>query len=119
MRRVTLDEARSRFGELLDELRLDTSFGEEDGSFFLVEDGKPVGIVIGREGLLQILDQQQEWLKTAIAEALADNAAGRYVELEDDEDWRQFAERIKRKGRERLAREGADPGGCECPDAAE
>lgn len=114
MRRFTLDEARARFGDLVDELRLDAPFGEEDGSFFLVEDGKPVGFVIGREGLLQIMGQQREWLRAAIAEALADDAAGRYVELETDEDWQRFAERVKREGRERLAREGI-----ECPDAAE
>ena len=114
MRKFTVEEARARFGDLIDELRLDTPVGEEDGSFFLVEDGKPVGVVIGREGLHQIMEQQDEWMRAAVAEGLADLETGRYTELQTDEDWERFFEDIKREGREALAREPA-----ECPDAAE
>lgn len=114
MRRITVAEARARFGELLDELRLDTPAGEEDGSFFLEQDGRPVGMVIGREGLHWITTQQEEWLRNAIAEGIADLEAGRYTELATDQDWEDLFERIKREGRERMAR-GGEP----CPDAAE
>lgn len=114
MRRINVAEARERFGELIDELRLDNSAGEEDGSFFLEQDGKPVGIVIGREGLHWVMTQQEEWMRTAIAEGEADLAAGRCTVLETDEDWENFFEGIKREGREEMAREGR-----ECPEAAE
>lgn len=106
MRRINVAEARERFGELLDELRLDTPAGEEDG--------KPVGIVIGREGLHWVMTQQEEWLQDAVAKGEADLAAGRCTTLETDEDWENFFEGIKREGREAMAREGR-----ECPEAAE
>lgn len=114
MRRINVAEARERFGDLLDELRLETPAGKEDGSFFIEDNGKPVGIVIGREGLHWVMTQQEEWMRDAVAKGEADHAAGRYVELVTDQDWDEFAEGIKRRGRERLERKGRL-----CPEAAE
>jgi hypothetical protein len=115
MRRFTVEEARERFGDLVDELKLGRPFGEgDDGSFFIEQDGKPVGMVLARESLLQVFDQQEEWMRDAVAKGMADHEAGRYVELVTDQDWYDFAEGIKRRGRERLEREGRA-----CPDAAE
>lgn len=115
MRTISATEARERFGERVDELRIGTPFGaEDDGSFFIEEDGKPVGLVLARESIVQLFQQQEEWMRNAIAEGMADLEAGRYIELATDQDWNDFFERIKREGRERLAREGE-----QCPDAAE
>lgn len=40
-------------------------------------------------------------LRAAVAEGRADHAAGRYVELETDADFKAFAAEIKREGRAR------------------
>jgi hypothetical protein len=115
MRRFTVEEARERFGDLVDELGLGRPFGEgDDGSFFIEQDGKPIGMVLARESLLQVFDQQGEWVRDAVAKGEADIAAGHYTVLETDEDWDRFFDDIKREGRARLEREGR-----ECPDAAE
>jgi hypothetical protein len=115
MRRFTVEQARERFGDLVDEIRLGVPFGEgDDGSFFIEQDGRPVGLVLAREGLLQVFDQQEELVKDAVAKGVADLEAGRCVELATDRDWDEFVEGIKRRGREQLAREGNA-----CPDAAE
>ncbi len=106
MRTISTAEARERFGELVDELRIDTPFGAEgDGSFFIEEDGKPVGLVLARESIVQLFQQQDEWMRNAIAEGEVALAAGDYVELETEEDVHAFFEKVKRRGRERLARE--------------
>lgn len=115
MRRFTVEQARERFGDLVDEIRLGVPFGEgDDGSFFIEQDGRPVGLVLAREGLLQVFNQQEELVKDAVAKGVADLEAGRCVELATDRDWDEFVEGIKRRGREQLAREGNA-----CPDAAE
>ena len=41
-------------------------------------------------------------LRAAIAEGMADHAAGRYTELVTDDDFKAFAAEIKRAGRARL-----------------
>jgi predicted transcriptional regulator len=106
MRTISTAQARERFGELVDELRIGTPFGvEDDGSFFIEEDGKPVGLVVARESIVQLFQQQEEWMRNAIAEGEAALAAGDYVELKSEEDVHAFFEDIKRRGRERLAQE--------------
>lgn len=115
MRRFTVDEARKRFGGLVDEIKLGAPFGEaDDGSFLIEQDGKPVGLVLARESLLHVFEQQDDWMKAAIAEGVADLEAGRYTELATDQDWDDFFEGVMRRGRERLAQEAEA-----CPDAAE
>ena len=47
MRKFTVEEARARFGDLVDQIKLGAPFGEEDdGSFVIVQDGEPVGLVL-------------------------------------------------------------------------
>ncbi len=46
--------------------------------------------------------EQLARLRAAIDEGIADHAAGRYVELETDEEFKAFASEIKRAGRARL-----------------
>jgi len=105
MRKFTVEEARARFGDLVDEIKLGAPFGEEDdGSFVIVQDGEPVGLVLARESMLQVWEQQDDWMQAAIAEGEADIAAGRVVELTDE-----LLEDICRRGRERLRAEGKLP----------
>src|SRR3954447_3550839 len=101
MRKFTVEEARARFGDLVDQIKLGAPFGEEDdGSFVIVQDGEPVGLVLARESLLHVWEQQEDWMRAAVAEGLADLEAGRYTELHTDEDWECLLEDIKREGRE-------------------
>ena len=77
MRKFTVEEARARFGDLVDQIKLGAPFGEEDdGSFVIVQDGEPVGLVLARESLLQVWEQQDDWMRAAIAEGEAAIAAG-------------------------------------------
>ena len=104
MRKFTVEEARARFGDLVDQIKLGAPFGEEDdGSFVIVQDGEPVGLVLARESLLQVWEQQDDWMRAAIAEGEAAIAAGDCVEFDTEEDLHAFFERIKEEGRERLA----------------
>src|SRR4051794_33732978 len=103
MRKFTVEEARARFGDLVDQIKLGASFGEkDDGSFVIVQDGEPVGLVLARESMLQVWERQDDWMRAAIAEGIADLEAGRYTELGTDEDPERFFEDIRREGREAL-----------------
>lgn len=105
MRRFTVTEARERFGQLLDELALRPIRDREDGSFFIEDAGKPVALVLDFDSLEQLFQQQDEWLRTAIAEADAD--PGDDIVLETDEDVARFIAAIGEQGRARL--EAAQP----------
>jgi Arc/MetJ-type ribon-helix-helix transcriptional regulator len=49
------------------------------------------------------MDRRQQDLKESVQAAIADLESGNYIELKNDEELKQFAEDIKRRGRERLA----------------
>lgn len=115
MRTFTLEQARERFGDLIDHIKVGAPLGEEDdGSFFIEHDGKPVGLVLARESLHHVFEQQDDWMKAAIAEGVADLEAGNGVTLETEDDVRAFFDDIRRDGRERLEAEQRA-----CRDAAE
>lgn len=48
------------------------------------------------------LEQRGQNLKQSVTDAIADLDAGNYIELKNEDELRQFAEDIKRRGRERL-----------------
>jgi Arc/MetJ-type ribon-helix-helix transcriptional regulator len=49
------------------------------------------------------MDRRHQELKESVHAAIADLDSGNYIELKTDEELKQFAEDIKRRGRERLA----------------
>ena len=65
-----------------------------------------VFIWLSRKAYAQMSDAVQKAqlarLRAAIAEGMADHAAGRYTELVTDDDFKAFAAEIKRAGRARL-----------------
>lgn len=48
------------------------------------------------------IDQRRQELKKLVDEGIADIESGNYIVLESQEDFRAFAEDIKKRGRERL-----------------
>lgn len=52
--------------------------------------------------LYREMDQRREELRVKIAEATAQIDAGEYIELNGEEELREFFEDVKRRGRERL-----------------
>jgi prevent-host-death family protein len=73
---MSAKEAKNRFGELLLEA--------QRGPVTIEKNGRPVAVLQSFEDHQEVERLKLEWLRTAVAEGLADIEAGRVRELDDE-----------------------------------
>ena len=91
MSKVSANEAKARFGELLDRARQEPVTIEKHG--------RPVAVIMSSEEFDHLQAMKLEKLKTEVAKGLRDIAQGDFIEVDED-GLADLFEEIKSKGRE-------------------
>ena len=94
MPKLSANEAKARFGELLDRARQEPITIEKHG--------RPVAVVMSTEEFEQLQSLKLEHLQSEVALGLKELDEGKFVEV-DSEGLRQLAAQIKTKGRQSVA----------------
>lgn len=89
MRRMSAKDAKNRFGELLMEA--------QRAPVTIEKNGRPVAVLYSYEEHHQLEQAKLDWLRSAIAEADSDIAAGRVYEMTDE-----LMAEIRAEGRSQL-----------------
>ena len=90
MRKMSANEAKSRFGQLLDTARREPVAIEKHG--------RPVAVVLSKEDFDELEATRLERLRTAVQRGLDDIARGNFVET-DEAGLDQLVDEIISKGR--------------------